>query len=77
MTEGQFTALRRSRSNVISAALRKLSLSAEVKTPPRGDAGLTTVRAFDAADAAELEKAVRHSVGDAGRVELMIAVIWN
>lgn len=77
MAEGEFTQRRRARSNKISARLRLLKLTARVMTPPRGDAGVTTVRKFDPADAAGVEQAVRESVGNAGNVELLIAVTWK
>lgn len=77
MAEGVFTKLRRSRSNRISAKLRELQIKAEVETPSRGDAGVTTVREFDAGAAAALERAVRDSVGDSAEVELLIAITWK
>lgn len=77
MTEGEFTQRRRQRSNLVSAALRRLRVNARVVTPPRGDARVTTVKEFDAAHAAAMERAVRETVGASGEVELLISVTWK
>lgn len=76
MADGLFTKLRRSRSNSVAAALRLAGLTAKVDTPARSDAGVTTVRQFDAAEAAKLEAAVREQVGTSANVELLVTVTW-
>lgn len=77
MAEGEFSHRRRSHSNLVAALLRGAELPGRVETPSRSDGGVTTVREFEAASAAEVEEIVRVGLVGFARVELVLAITWG